>query len=65
MHVFSGLQGRSVLIVEGEAARQAHGAAAGLAPRPVQSLVPTIVAACDKALAQWPTRAPAGPSRAR
>lgn len=62
MHVFSGLQGRSVLIVEGEAW---HGKRTALqpafAPRPVQSLVPTIVAACDKALAQWPTRAPAWP----
>lgn len=62
MHVFSGLQGRSVLVVEGEAW---HGKRTALqpafAPRPVQSLVPTIVAACDKALAQWPTRAPAWP----
>ncbi|WP_236903750.1 cytochrome P450 [Cupriavidus malaysiensis] len=49
MHVFSGLQGRSVLVVEGESW---HGKRTALqpafSPRAVQSLVPTIVAACDR-----------------
>ncbi|ANJ73173.1 cytochrome P450 [Ralstonia insidiosa] len=55
MHVFAQLHGHSVLIAEGEAWRgKRHAMQPNFSPKAVQAFVPTISAATEKALAQWP-----------
>jgi len=56
MHVFAQLHGHSVLIAEGEAWRgKRHTLQPSFSPKAVQAFVPTIAAATENALAQWPT----------
>ena len=54
-HVFAQLHGHSVLIAEGEAWRgKRHALQPSFSPKAVQAFVPTIAAATERALAQWP-----------
>jgi cytochrome P450 len=55
MRVFSGLQGQSVFVSEGEAWRgKRHALLPNFSRKTVESFVPSMVAAVEQALARWP-----------
>lgn len=57
IRVFSQVHGHSVLVAEGEAWRdKRHALQPSFSPRAVQSFSPTIAAAIEQALDQWPAR---------